>query len=374
MRQKQIYVSLVLLLFGTIFFASCSSGSSLPDSQRLVGPSRINMRSGNTYMNLQEYDLALERYLEVIAEKPQYIEALKNIGDIYFFFAENRPEKAIEYYNDSFEYYDKTLYAYEEISRTDNFPQFNEAIDDARLKRRAAWARLFNMGQEKHLQHQDQEALQIFYNLAELTPDSTNTYIMIASIYQMQDEQDLAAEYFQRIARMDENDTTSRKNLAAYYFSKQNYPETIKWYNEVVTIDPTDADSYYMMGIVYTNMEDRENEALAAFERAYELDNDFVDAAINAGYIAFDLQNHEKTIKYFKRVNELEPDNQEILLLLLYTYNYKQNFSEMLDYGMKLYQLNDQSIEAVQFIILAATRLERMDIQQEFLQILSNLE
>lgn len=374
MRYNRIYVWTAVLLLGLMILIGCSSGGSLPDSQRLAGPSRINMRSGNTYLNLQEYDLALERYLEVVEENPKYIEALKNIGDIQFFYAENRPEQAVNYYNESYLYYQRTIDAYDEISREENYPQFKDIVADAQIKRRAAWARLFNMGQEKHSQNQDQEALKIFYNLTKLTPDSTNTYIMIASIYQFEGDEDRAADYFKQIAQIDPNDTTSRKNLAAYYFSRQDFPETIRWYSEVITIDPMDADSYYMMGIVYTNMENRQTEALAAFERAYELDNEFIDAAINAGYLAFDLQLHDKTDLYFKRVIEVEPENQEVLMLLLYTFNYEQNFTDMLDYAKKLYALNNRSVEAVQFIILAASRLNRPDLQQEYLEILNRLE
>ncbi|MBW6516005.1 MAG: tetratricopeptide repeat protein [Candidatus Cloacimonetes bacterium] len=374
MIRNQLYIGLLILLLGIVVFLGCSSGRALPDSQRLAGPARVNMRSGNTYMNLQEYDLALERYLEVVEENPQYIEALKNIGDIYFYYAENRPGQAVSHYNESYNYYNRAINAHEEISKVGDFPQFDDIIDDAQLKRRAAWARLFNLGQERHSQQQDQEALKIFYNLSQLTPDSTNTYIMIASIYQFQGDMDRAADYFKTIAQIDPNDTTSRKNLAAYYFNKQDYPETIRWYEEVVDIDPNDADSYYMMGIVYTNMENKQNEALAAFERAYELDNDFIDAAINAGYIAFDLQKHDKTVFYFKKVIEFEPENKEVLLLLLYTFNYEQNFEDMLEYGQKLYAIDNQSIEAVQFVILAASRLNLPDIQKEYLEILNRLE
>lgn len=374
MSKMRVYTGLVISLFTLMIMFGCGAGRDLPDSQRLLGDARVNMRSGNTYMNYEEFDLALERYLDVIEDYPEHIEALKKAGDIYFHYAETQPGMADEYYKTAYNYYDRAIESFEKIQQEGDFPQFMEDVQDARIKKTAAWARLFNIGQDRFAQEQPDAALEIFYNLADLTPDSTNTYIMIASIYQAQDEADEAASYFETIAEIDETDLVSRRNLAAYHFARQNYEESLTWYEEITDIVPEDPDTYYMKGIVYMNMEDKAEEALSAFEQAYELDNDFIDAAINAANLAFNLQDFDKTSKYFKIVHEAEPENQEVLLYLLYALNYQENYEDMLEYGKKLYELDNQSVEAVQFIVLAATRLDKPEIQSEYLEILNELE
>jgi len=364
----------MLVLLGLVVLIGCSSGASLPDSQRLVGQARVNMRSGNTYMTYEEYDLALERYLEVLGENPEYIEALKNIGDIYFFYAETIPDQADEYYFQSFNYYDQAIESYNKIQEEGNYPQFEDIIEDAELKRRGAWARLFNIGQELYTENMIDESLQHFFDLSDLTPDSTNVFAMIATIYQTQGEDDRAADFFEHITEIDPQDTVSRNNLALYHFNNQNYEESINWYEEIIEIDPTDPEVYYNIGFVYMNTEGGDHQALEAFETAYELDNSFIDAAINAGFTAFNLMRYDKTVEYFKEVLNVTPDDQEVILYLLYALEHEGNYEEMLEYGQKLYQLDNQSVEAVQFIILAAHRLERTDIQSEYLEILNQLE
>jgi|SRR5690554_1536063 len=374
MSLRRLYTGLMLVLFGLLVLNGCSSGASLPDSQRLVGQARVNMRSGNTYMTYEEYDLALERYLEVLDENPEYIEALKNIGDIYFFYAETTPAQADEYYFQSYHYYDQAIESYDKIQEEGNYPQFKEIIEDADLKRRGAWARLFNVGQDLFTEGMINESLEHFFDLSDLTPDSTNVFVMIATIYQTQGEDDRAADFFEHIAEIDPQDTVSRNNLALYHFNNQNYVEAISWYEELIEIDPNDPEVYYNIGFVYMNMEGGENQALEAFETAYELDNTFLDAVINAGFTAFNLMRYDKAVEYFKEVLEVTPDDQEVTLYLLYAFEHEGNYEEMLEYAQHLYQLDNQSIEAVQFIILAAHRLERTDLQNEYLEILNQLE
>jgi len=218
------------------------------------------------------------------------------------------------------------------------------------------------------------ESLEHFFDLSDLTPDSTNVFVMIATIYQTQGEDDRAADFFEHIAEIDPQDTVSRNNLALYHFNNQNYEEAISWYEELIEIDPNDPEVYYNIGFVYMNMEGGENQALEAFETAYELDNTFLDAVINAGFTAFNLMRYDKAVEYFKEVLEVTPDDQEVTLYLLYAFEHEGNYEEMLEYAQHLYQLDNQSIEAVQFIILAAHRLERTDLQNEYLEILNQLE
>jgi tetratricopeptide (TPR) repeat protein len=374
MKLRQFNACLAALILGLIILTGCSAGGSLPESQRLAGQARVNMRSGNTYMNYEEYDLALERYLEVIADSPKHIEALKKTGDIYFYYAEQQPAQAEKYYTDAFLHYEQAIAAYEEISGKGSFPEFKEFADDAELKRRAAWARLFKVGQEKFSNQQIQEALDLFNNLSELTPDSTNVYIMIASIYQEKEEFDTAAGYFEKIAGIDKNDTVSRQNLALYHVNQQNFPEAVKWYQEAAEIEPDNPDYYYYMGLVYRDMDDKTDEAIEAFEKAFELDNQFNDAIVNAGFTAFESKRFAKAAELFKQSLVLEPEDEEILLFLLTALQQEEEYADMFEYARKWYDLNNESVEAVQFVILSAYRLGKTDVQEEFLQILDRIE
>ena len=355
-----------------VLFSACSSGGGLPESQRLVGPSRMNMRSGNMYMNIQEFDNALERYLEVVKENPENIEALKIIGDIFFHYAEENPSKAKEYYTDAHIYYGRAIAAYIEIKELGRFPNLKDRVDDAQLRKMACWARLFNLGQRLYSEESYDIAIQSFYDLAELAPDSTKTYIMIATIHQIQDNNEKAAEYYYRIANQDDKDIISRTNLAAYYFNMGNYAEALQWYNELIRVAPDDPENHYMKGIVLMNMELLE-DALQAFEAAHRVDPEFTDAVINAGMIAYSLNDTAKTIKYYRLAHELEPEVQEWLIYLLHSLNVAEQYEELMKYGMILYELDNTSIDAVSAVYIAATQLGQTEVERRFLNILQRL-
>ncbi|MFA5498418.1 MAG: tetratricopeptide repeat protein [Candidatus Cloacimonadia bacterium] len=368
MRQKKL-LGIVLVLLCSMQLVIAKDGSG---SQKLSGDSRINMRSGNTYMNIGEYDKALERYLDVVSDKPEYIEALKLIGDIYFFYGDENPLEAVPNYTESFHYYDRATIAYEKYSNVKGVKKLEKQIDDAKLKKIATWARLFNHGQENVAKQEYDSALEEFQKLAELTPDSTKIYIMLASIHQAKDEGDTAAEYFQKITEMDESDVVSRKNLAIHYFQEQDYENALKWYERVIALEPEEGDNYFWAAVVLMSSNELE-KSLTYFEKAYELDNDNLDAMQYAANVAINLKQMDKAVLYFQNMVEGDPENEELLLNLLYTMSGTEDFKGMVEYGQKLYNLNNQSVEAVQFVVLGARKIDNKELEKKFIKILEQL-
>ncbi len=370
-KQKCYYAIAIIVVLLTLL--GCSGGKTVPESQRLDGPERVSLRSANIDLGNKLYDKALENYLSILESNSKHIEVLKKVADIHFMFAEEKPAEAILNYETAFNYYERTIAAYDEIKHLGNFPDLADMIKDAQLKRTACWARIFNIGQKEFTEGIPKSALETFYKLSEMTPDSTKIYVMLATIYQTEDEDEKAAEYFYKITEKDESDIISRKNLAAHYYNRQEYDKAINWYKEVVKIDQDDLDAYYMMGDVYIMMNEYD-EALEAFEQVIAIDENSVDAIITAANICFNFDMTEKAIYYYKKAVELLPDSKDTILYLLYALNKAQNYEDMLVYGEKLHKLDSSNLEAVQFIVLAAQNLNNKEMLDKYLKILQSMQ
>ena len=57
-------------------------------------------------------------------------------------------------------------------------------------------------------------------------------------------------------------------------FKEKEYYESIKWYSEAILKQSEFSDAFYNRGLVYQSLE-KNDEALADFQKAYELDPKF---------------------------------------------------------------------------------------------------
>ncbi len=373
MQNKLVLPLFVLLSVTILLYTGCSAGGVLPESQRLTGESRMQMRSGDTYLRSEVYDRALEQYLYIIEDNPNNLEALKKAADIYFFLAEQEPGRAREYYSKAYDHYLRVKESYDGIEEPGVFPILDEIVEDSKLKKRACWARLFNIGQNYFAENHVEPALETFYELIEFAPDSTKTYIMIASIYQAQDDAEQANDYFLEIARMDKEDTISRSNLASFYFENQDFEQSLRWTKELIELEHELANNYFFKGVIHSNLEQYE-DAISAFEKSYENDEAYIDALVTAADLSFNLEMYENAIDNYKTAIEKGHDEKDIYAFLLYSLLNLERYEEMLKYGLNWYELDKTNLDAVHFIMLAANRTNNVDIQREFAPILEELE
>lgn len=363
---------MVLMIGLLILPAGCSTGDALPDSQRLSGLSRTSMRSANTYFVRELYDNALENYLGVIEDNPYNIEALTKAGDIYFYYAENQPARAREFYKKSYSMFDRAINAYNDIAHLGDFEAFKEMAENAKLKRTASWGRLFIAGQNLYAEERVEEALNSFYELAEMTPDSTKTYIMIATIHQRQGDFEKAKEYFYQISELDETDTASRTNIAVYYTQEQDYEKAHKWYDDLIKIEPDNPVHYFNKAEVYNLMEEYER-SIAYFEKSYQIDNSFVDGLINAATIAFNTDELTKAIELYKKAIEEEPELGELYQYLLFALGRSEDFETVLEYALKWFELDETNRDAVEWVMAGAQRTGDNETLAKFSAILQEL-
>ena len=135
-------------------------------------------------------------------------------------------------------------------------------------------------------------------------------------------------------------------NLIDYYSNSKNFDEAMKFTDEMLAKDPNNAFNLYVKGYIYHNMEDYDN-ALKYYKKTIEIDPTYAEAYSNIGLIyCLQAQNfsekassdvndpkykedqaalkgfYEQAKPYYEKARELKPDQKDLWLNGLYRVYY----------------------------------------------------
>ncbi len=92
------------------------------------------------------------------------------------------------------------------------------------------------------------------------------------------------------------------------YSSSKHYQEALVAYEQVIRLDPNDADAYYNKGNVLSEL-GRPQEALVAYEQVIRLDPNDADAYIDKGNVLDKLERYREALAAYEQAICLAPNN-----------------------------------------------------------------
>jgi tetratricopeptide (TPR) repeat protein len=115
------------------------------------------------------------------------------------------------------------------------------------------------------------------------------------------------------IAQADKNpkDAAVRAQIGNVYFDAERYPDSVKWYEASMAIDPKNPDVSTDLGVsyYYTNQTDR---ALQQFARSLQINPSHTKTMLNIGMVkAFGKQDLAGAAEAWQKVVQLAPDSPE---------------------------------------------------------------
>jgi tetratricopeptide (TPR) repeat protein len=119
-------------------------------------------------------------------------------------------------------------------------------------------------------------------------------------------------------------------SLANTMYAQDKYNESIKIYNEIILMDPNNAEAYLNIGNSYNELGNF-NEAIKFYTLANEKDKNLLNVNYNMGMTYYQLKKIELALKHFK-----ELDNNLSLERLL-----------QCQYQLKLYEEFNQNLEKI---------------------------
>ncbi len=120
-----------------------------------------------------------------------------------------------------------------------------------------------------------------------------------------------AADFYRKALLTAENDIILWAKLAEVLqkFDKGNTAETIKCFNKIAELEPSNPNLYYELGHLYLRKEDRFS-AVNSFKRAIDIDSNNAFYHNSLAYALVQLQDYDGAISEYQKAIRLNPDNE----------------------------------------------------------------
>ena len=202
-------------------------------------PLLINI-SGVCYQAQGLTDRAIEHYKHAIKIKPDYVDALYNLGNI--FRDDNRLDDAIKSYK-------KVI---------DIKPDY----DDAQ----------FNLGVSLQILGQVDKAIDHYEKALLSIPDNTGIRINLGCIFQNLGNLDDAIKEYKKVLKIDSSHIIALNNLGTCLKEIGDMHEAIEYFKKALETKPDYSDVYYNLGYVFQDL-GQFDKAILNYERAISIDN-----------------------------------------------------------------------------------------------------
>lgn len=222
---------------------------------------------GTTLMSLELTDEAAEIFARILEKNPQDFNALSNTASILF--NKDEYEQALEYYSRALTTNPKSPNVHNDIGRSLKYLSRHE------------------------------EALLSFEKAIEYKPDYVEALLSAGKIYRENVQLDKALNYYSRI-RLIVDQEEAYANVVHIYWELGRYSEAIMEAEEALKKFPESVINLNALGNVYSTISKYE-EALSCFERAFSLEPDNVETLSYIGATLKNLGRLEESINVQKK-------------------------------------------------------------------------
>jgi len=146
-----------------------------------------------------------------------------------------------------------------------------------------------------------------------LKPDSSYGYMLLASVYQGQNNPGRAIETLKNGLLRDGNNPQTALTLAALYSKSGNHSLSLKTCDEILRKYPNYAPAYFTQG-TFLEAQGNKNDAIKKYRAALALSNTYAAPLNNLAYLYLDgYGSKEEALRLAERALALDPENPGIL-------------------------------------------------------------
>lgn len=236
-------------------------------------------RSLSGEARLRKIDEAIARYRQSLEIKPNYEEALNNLG--HALAEKGLHAEAIPYYRQALKIKPDLLEAHNNLGNAlSEVRQIKEAIDHFNfvLEREPDHADAHNnIGVALAMDGQIEKAMHHLQKAVELNPGSISARSNLGNAYAVQRKFDQAAEQFRAVLQMKPNDARVHNNLANVFSSLGNIDEAITHYRRAIELEPINPEANYNLALVLIRKGQRD-EAIVHLKEALRLRPSYLEA------------------------------------------------------------------------------------------------
>lgn len=240
----------------------------------------LHFAKGEIYYASTQFDLAMESYQDCLDQEPNNIDCLLRLAEMNVHLKQYA--NAIQNLNNALKQDDQIPLAYYIKGRV-----YKETGDT-------------NL------------AASSYQTAIEVDPEYYDAYIEVGLLYAAAGS-DLAMEYYNTALELRPNSVEAKYNLAYYLQSTgfrdtTRYRESLKLYDDILTLDPSNAAAAFNQGFIDLEYLQDYNAAKERFSYAIDLYPQYFQAFYNRGLCWESLGKNEEALKDYNRALSLKPN------------------------------------------------------------------
>ncbi len=188
-------------------------------------------------------------------------------------------------------------------------------IDDDNFQNWFALGRVYEILASNGIEGSLENARNTYNEAATRSPNNPSVPLALARLDSLDGNIDGARENIGKALELKSNYTDAYFTLAQLEAAANNIPEATKSVEAATIIDPNNSGLYFQLGLLKYNQRDFKG-AINAFGRAVTLVPDYANAKYFLGLSYYQIDMEEEAIKQFEELNAVNPDNQEVSLIL----------------------------------------------------------
>ena len=160
-----------------------------------------------------------------------------------------------------------------------------------------------------------EEASKSYNQALAVSPKNPLIYLTLARLEVANKNNKTARDYLNKALALKNNYTDALFFLSQIEASEGNVAEAIRRTDEASLLSPNDVGLFFQLGLLKYTAKDYQG-AITALERATSLTADYANAMYFLGLSYDKVGREDDAIKQFARIEELNPDNQEVKNIL----------------------------------------------------------
>lgn len=143
---------------------------------------------------------------------------------------------------------------------------------------------------------------------------NTHNHLLIEAIeLQQQGKINESSVIFSNLLLLDPGNAAALYSLSLIAFNRSNLEEAQQLCQHGVDVAPQFAPLHLVLGAIF-QAKGLKTESLSSYDKALELNPNYVEALINSGVLLRDIGNHKAALERFNHVLTFDPDNMSALV------------------------------------------------------------
>ncbi|OGS20654.1 MAG: hypothetical protein A3J83_08240 [Elusimicrobia bacterium RIFOXYA2_FULL_40_6] len=304
---------------------------------------------GTYYVYAGDTTSAINQYQHVLKKEPDNAEAILILAGIY---SEISPEKSLDYWDkyirlkpDSADAYYRKAVVLKKLNKIEEAKELvNKAIEiqPEDILSHIMLAEIYENEQEYILAGDE------LYFCGGIDKNSYGYYIRAGGMYMLAKEYEKSEKVFLEAREVSKNDPAVSFWLGILYENKRDWKKASEYVEESLARKP-DTASYVKLSYYYTQMNDVK-KAIKTLGQALKLDPKSADVNFFIGLGYMDLKESNKAVKYFRRTIDLNPERSEAYYYLGTIYEQSGKFDKALPNLRKVVELEPKNAVAMNYL------------------------